>query len=164
MRVMAVDPGKHSGWAVLDYDGAFEAGEADYLDVVDLADKLKPEVLVVEKYIIPPRAFNSPWSLEVIGALRWWARSKNWTVVVEQLAASAKQFADNDRLKRLGWYTKGSDHARDATRHLALYVATTAPHRLPKEIPMCTCPPRERIRNGDDPERCFRCAQPIPVR
>lgn len=42
--------------------------------------------------------------------------------IVLQQPSNAKSFATNDRLKRWGVYEKGSDHKRDAMRHLALYL------------------------------------------
>lgn len=42
-----------------------------------------------------------------------------------QTPAEAKAFVSNEKLKRVGWYTVGMDHGRDATRHLLLWLCTT---------------------------------------
>ena len=42
---------------------------------------------------------------------------------VEQTPAQAKRFGDDLKLKRMDWYVKGEDHARDAARHLLTYLA-----------------------------------------
>lgn len=39
-----------------------------------------------------------------------------------QMASMAKTTVTDERLKRWGFWTKGSDHARDATRHLLTYL------------------------------------------
>jgi hypothetical protein len=34
-------------------------------------------------------------------------------------------------------------------------------NKPPLHKPVCHCPPRERIPNGDDPTRCYRCGGDI---
>jgi hypothetical protein len=42
--------------------------------------------------------------------------------LVEQTPAQAKNFWTDDKLKKVGLYTSGSAHERDATRHLLYYL------------------------------------------
>ena len=131
--MLAVDPGGCTGMALYeagDLDEHFEAwSEPDPMGAIDRARMeivSGLDVLVVEEFRITAgtgrktRA-GSNTAIEIIGALRWIA-FKRGVPIVEQAPADAMGFATNDKLKRLGWYTPGPDHARDATRHLVLYL------------------------------------------
>lgn len=41
--------------------------------------------------------------------------------------ADANRFAHDERLRRLGWFWSGQEHARDATRQLVTHLARTDP-------------------------------------
>ena len=60
-------------------------------------------------------------AIEIIGALRWICHARGIPLVL-QTPADAKRFMTDEKLRRLGWYRSGKDHARDAARHLALYL------------------------------------------
>lgn len=79
--------------------------------------------IICEAFVISQRTVKStaqPYSLEIIGLLKWaaWLRGHTFTL---QQASSAKRFADDARLKAIKWYTPGRGHANDAMRHLFLY-------------------------------------------
>lgn len=46
-----------------------------------------------------------------------------WVELTYQQPSAAKNFATNDRLRRAGLWVKGSEHRRDAVRHMALRYA-----------------------------------------
>ncbi|GAA2141716.1 hypothetical protein GCM10009760_26180 [Kitasatospora kazusensis] len=126
---LAVDPGLTTGWAIWgDHHKAH--GQDEPMPFLDLAEEwaalARPaSVMVVESYRITAetvRKSRQPWSLEIIGALRWIAH-RHGVDFLMQTPADAKAFGHDARLKRLGFWVPGQDHARDAYRHLALALA-----------------------------------------
>lgn len=57
---------------------------------------------------------EQPWEL---------VRELSMPTIVYQQPSSAKSFANRDRLERWGLWEVGARHARDAWRHVALYLA-----------------------------------------
>lgn len=81
------------------------------------------DVVVMEDFLITDRTMRTtrePWSLHIIGAVRWMAQ-RHGAELVMQSPGDAKAFATDTKLKRLGWPLKG-DHAKDAGRHALLYL------------------------------------------
>lgn len=136
-KVLCVDPGPHVGiatWtdhAVVDaeFEHAYyvekhqaweETPERLYAAVdtfVQWAD-----VVVCEGFVISgTRAKEANVTIEMIGVLRYLSALHHKRFVVQR--PGAYKFAGTDKLKRLGWYTPGSDHARSASGHLVLYLA-----------------------------------------
>lgn len=135
LTIIAVDPGKVSGWAHMSHD-AFYSGQMDWYDHLQWIDRIlttnawsggnKP-VIVVEDFIYTAataKKSRQTWSTEAIGVLRFMA-FKHDLEFVTQTPAAAKRFATDDKLKNLGWYTptKGG-HANDAARHMLLYCVS----------------------------------------
>lgn len=128
--VVGVDPGGTTGialWspaqglALRQIEGADNA--VDWL--ADCARTLHGAVFVVEKYIITPATAKLSQQhdpLEIIGALKYITRKYNHKLVM-QSPSEAKAFSTNDKLKNVQWYKPGQDHARDASRHVLLYLA-----------------------------------------
>jgi hypothetical protein len=127
MNVLAIDPGKESGWAEW-YNGQFSSAMMPHNTLLDLAwtDMHNYDMVAVESYIITAATLKKTrgdnWSLEQIGALRWMAHRHNVKFVL-QSPADAKSFVKNDRLAGLGWYKTGPGHDNDAARHLLLALA-----------------------------------------
>lgn len=121
---IAIDPGKMTGWARI-IDGNFLSGQAPLMDILDwafmaLETGLRP-IITVEDFIFTQQTLKKTrqtWSTEGLGALRWMAHHFDCEFEV-QTPADAKRFADDDKLKAIGWWnpTKGG-HANDAARHL----------------------------------------------
>lgn len=128
--VLAVDPGKTSGWAYW-YDGAIIAtGEDEFIDLLTRTDMWIEAiargqgVIVCERYIINKGTLEKSrqyWSLEIIGALRYLCLKHDVEFVL-QSPSDAKAFSDNEKLRRMDWYVRGKQHANDALRHLLLYL------------------------------------------
>jgi hypothetical protein len=127
ITILAVDPGKVSGWASLRL-GEFYSGQKDGMELLRWVDEMLQRgtqfTLVCEDFIYTAataKKTRQTWSTESIGVLRFLA-DKYQTEFVLQTPLDAKKFATNDKLKRLDWYrgTKGG-HANDAARHLLLY-------------------------------------------
>lgn len=126
--ILSVDPGKTTGYVVWS-DGERSEGELDFEAFLNFAwDQLQSEtfdVVVCERYIINARTATltqAPWSLEQIGALRFMCSKFNIQFVL-QSASEAKKFSTDKRLNDLGWTKpRGAGHARDAQRHLLIYL------------------------------------------
>jgi hypothetical protein len=128
--VLAVDPGLTTGWAVYMGDPSIvNSGEdADPQLFVDraaawIASAPAGSAVACERFTITAetgKLTQAPWSLEIIGAVRWLSR-KYGLAFLEQAPGDAKGLCDNARLKKLGWWHVGGEgHANDALRHLVL--------------------------------------------
>jgi hypothetical protein len=124
--IYAWDPGLHTGLAMCDQLGKVELAELDILSVYGsahhLTDALYRPMHVCESFIINQatiRKTQAPWSLELIGLLRYVADRSGVDFVLQP--PSAKKFCNDKRLRALGLWDR-SDHARDAARHLVAYL------------------------------------------
>jgi hypothetical protein len=130
--VLAVDPGLHCGWAAWssEFSGAAELGEDEQLEFGDRLEAWlmktsgHERVLVYERFLITiatAKKSQAGYSLEVIGVVKHLARKYGAELAAPQSPADAKGFMTDARLKALGWWSS-SDHARDAARHLGLFL------------------------------------------
>lgn len=139
MRVLFCDNGKMTGWFVIDFASEdFMGGEmphAAFLDWMDPSSQYSNAPLtewrldrvVAEKFDITPTTYQAIdakqplWAVEQIGCLRYWCTTLK--IPFELQSRTAKKWADNDKLKKIGWYApalgvKGeAGHRRDAARH-----------------------------------------------
>lgn len=133
--IIAVDPGKMTGWAVHANDESLIAGELEWYEFlrwieeyVEAAIALHYDVtLVCESYVITLATIKKSrqyWSLEAIGCLKYWSMRHLGKELTLQSPANAKSFSTDEKLKNLSWYVPGSGHANDALRHLLLYLVT----------------------------------------
>lgn len=76
---------------------------------------------------------DTNWSIELIGILRYLCRKYGHEFDL-QGAGDAKRLGTDKLLRRLGWWTPGSDHARDAARHLVLALARREPNDLDRRL------------------------------
>ncbi|MGQ9697162.1 MAG: hypothetical protein ACUVRO_04125 [Armatimonadota bacterium] len=130
MLLLAIDPGKTTGWASLIIPGL--AANVGYCatvgEVVHLLDALAPTTVVVEAFALYPwRAQNLSWSrmpaAEVVGAVKAWCELHGVRLVEQP--ASMRKAAPKVWLEALGLAkaVRGKPHVRDAARHLAVFVA-----------------------------------------
>lgn len=126
--VVAVDPGGTTGIAVWSPTFGLTLTEhkpdaaVDWLANLSWGDR---KHFVVERYIITPATAKMSQqhdALEIIGALKYLARSHGHTLSL-QTPAEAKAYSTDAKLKTVGWYKPGLPHARDASRHLLLYLS-----------------------------------------
>lgn len=133
MRILSIDPGGTTGIAWCDFvpgklntpgtsmpQGFGQASEFFSMYI----EEFRPELIVIEKFTINARTIKSSregsnLAIELTGVAKFLAKRSNITVE-EQSPADAKNFASDDKLRRIGWYQPGPDHARDAMRHLLL--------------------------------------------
>lgn len=134
-----VDPGLTTGFGLVRYypdRKDFEILKAsennDPLNFVHdvndfLEQRLENVTVVCESFIITAntaKKTQAPWSLEIIGALKYLCYRYNYPFVL-QAPADAKSFADNDKLRRAGFWQKslyGDGDVNDAMRHMLLWL------------------------------------------
>lgn len=132
-RIFAVDPGaSRSGVCILELtenNCALETyrevhgGVEGFIDYLDLyGGGIQADVIVVEGYEIRRGQAGDPHGLEVIGAIKYWARHR--APVVTQTPAGRKKAVSDDALQRLGLYLPGEPwrNAREAIRHAVWYA------------------------------------------
>lgn len=136
IRILAVDPGKTTGVAVLQWSGDKEddpvlesSAEVDEVGfpeyVLDAFDK-DIDYVVCESFTITTQTgknSQAPYSLEAIGVLKYLCRKRNYPPedIVFQSPANAKSMFPNPTLSKVGlWHRGGRGHALDAIRHGAL--------------------------------------------
>lgn len=132
MRVLAIDPGGTTGWSFWDPPSERPIGgeNDDSFRIRHLIEKtmhtLGPGagILVCEDFRITGNtAKKSPQTtaLRILGTAEYLAWREGWEFVLQQ-PSQAKQFATNEKLKRLAWYHPGKEHQNDATRHVLLFA------------------------------------------
>lgn len=128
--LLAYDPGKITGWAMLQ-DGVLTAGQLPAFDFVAWADDNIAEGwdVVGETFSITKRtltaAADAHWALGVLGSVEYWCQRRS-AHHSQQSPGEAKGFGTDDKLRTLGWYqaTKGG-HRNDACRHLLVRAVRT---------------------------------------
>jgi len=144
MLILAVDPGKTTGWAfkntaefsvpytLLEGELPIQTGEYEWYEFLQRYESWiragHIDVTVCESFIITRETLKKTrqnWSLEAIGAMRYLSMERGKEFVL-QSPGEAKGFATPDKLKKLGWWPAGEDHAQDAARHLLTYVASNS--------------------------------------
>ena len=134
--VMAVDPGKTTGFALLAYDPyalTVEILQSAELTLEEFGQKVE-EILKLESaqsnllvccesFIINAqtvRNSQAPYSLEQIGVLKYLCHRYGYdpSQIAFQAPVNAKNMFPNPALKELGlWHRGGAGHANDAIRH-----------------------------------------------
>lgn len=139
MRVLSVDPGPSTGYAVwenavpeptpsTEFFGAYVHEPYDAIDIVR-AELIRGGVdaVVCEAFRIGgQRGRDSNVTIEIIGVLRWMCHKAD-VHFEEQAPGLGLKFAGTRwaKLRRLGWYSPGPDHANSAAGHLIYYLAQT---------------------------------------
>jgi hypothetical protein len=129
-RLMAVDPGKMTGWALWDRERQkFVAGELGWFEFLMVFEQRASSdaglFVVSESFIITPatvRKSREHWSLEAIGAMKYILQRQGLPDLVLQSPAQGKSFGTDDKLKALDWWIPGKGHAMDAARHLLVHL------------------------------------------
>ena len=132
MRILAVDPGGNTGFAVW-ADGDWHAWAQPWVEVgavIQAELEAGLDCLIMESFHITAQTARKSQdglvSIELIGVGRYLSSCFGVPFVL-QSPGEAKSFADDRKLKAWDFWTKGVDHPRDATRHLLLYLCG---HRL----------------------------------
>lgn len=129
-RLLALDPGNTTGWAVF-VDGELEdCGQVATTSVAQLWQLIQdqdPDAIVCEAYHVygnklAQHAGSDVPTLQLIGAIRLAAHLLDLPAPRMQTAAQAKTFCTDDKLKHWGMYQPGKRHATDAIRHGAYAI------------------------------------------
>lgn len=141
MKILAVDPGGNTGlarWADGNWNAWFEdaqtAASQVHAELVAGLDALVFESFRISAQTAKKTQTGSLEAIELIGVGRYLARQYG-TRFVLQSPAEAKMFATDEKLKALDMWHRGSDHPRDATRHLLLFLAKEHAIDLRRLIP-----------------------------
>lgn len=134
---MTIDPGPSTGlatWAPatdpMPFSTTLPRTEAEDF----IAARIKPDgsgatLVIIETFVISmataKKSRAGSESIEMIGLTRYLCRI-NGIPLIESRPADVMRFATDDKLRRIGWYLAGPDHARDALRHLLTYAAETS--------------------------------------
>lgn len=142
MRILAVDPGGTTGWAVWE-DGKVRYGQlpggtlavkplVDWIADTYLMGRQVSSAVIIERYTIGERTVKfsrQSDALEITGVMKYEA-ARHGIRSKLQLPVDAKRMFTDERLKAFGWWATGEEHARDALRHLGLYLAKTREIKL----------------------------------
>lgn len=135
--ILAVDPGKTTGWALWTSDGIMDCGQVagrySFYDKVSYWRNFgEPiETFVVEKFTITEATARMSKQYDAL-FINGWLDAEAYlyeTEFVEQTPSQAKGVMSDKALKACGWWRpgKGWEHAMDASRHLGLYLIN---HRM----------------------------------
>lgn len=130
VKILAIDPGKTTGFAL--WGGADDiirplSGQVGpKIDLYRVVLEAQPDVVVCEDFTPRPGAHSvQKDALHVIGGLEALILVGEIDAALHlQSPGQAKAFGTDDKLRRLGWWVKGQDHARDALRHLLTWLVT----------------------------------------
>lgn len=137
IQVVAFDPGKTTGVCIIEgtlegYDVAQH--QVEFQQVGHLFEQWRRETsltsyctVVCESFTInnqTARNSQAPWSLEVIGIIRYFCAEMKVELVFQQPSA-AKNLIKDSVIKNAGMWKPGADHAMDATRHALYFLATS---------------------------------------
>lgn len=145
--LLAVDPGKLSGFVVLDVTKVPSEGP-EILVAEEYEQQLTAAFIhwwlatgevtsvVMEDFIITvetAKKTETRYSLELIGVGRYFSTLYNIPFTL-QTPAAAKSFVSNDRIRSLGlWVRGGMGHHKDAMRHAILHLVKDCEWR-PSEL------------------------------
>lgn len=134
MRILALDPGGTTGWAIYQHGMDWDRGQLTgqhHDDLWQLIDTYYPDTLVYERFLYQRREVTKGVSLvldslEYIGVAKLWIqRNPKGRRLVEQTPHQGKHLWTDDKVKALGLWLPGLPHAMDATRHLLYFLAIT---------------------------------------
>lgn len=133
MIIIAIDPGGTTGVAVWSQTEGLtvQAQIDDRYAVYEWLDNWNlPNIIIVVEDFKPRKGALSyqPDALRIIGYAEGLAHLRGWGFKL-QTPADAKTFSTNDKLRKVGFYRPNMDHARDAARHLLLYLCSTSEGR-----------------------------------
>lgn len=145
-RVLSIDPGKGTGWAGVDLTtrkwrmGCFVASLGEYHARFECwLEEMSPNILIYEDFVymvkhIDGGGYTQQIDLtakEYIGICKAYAQRNPGTCeIVKRQPGQGFKLWDDNKLKRLGLYVKGSKntngapHTRDATRHALDHIVT----------------------------------------
>lgn len=139
MKYISIDPGETVGYSIWEDSKRLTQGEKKTIDFLimleDIIDEL--DLIIYEGYALRRSSAkaminNEFITSQVIGVIKWLAYKAKVETVKQSPAQ--KEFFTNNRLKKLGLYDRGQQHARDSVRHALYYQFFTAKIREVSEL------------------------------
>lgn len=126
-RLLCLDPGETTGWAVFDRGVFAQAGQLNtkpdvYTQTVpQFLQTIQPTHIIMENYKVyahklKDHSWSSLHTSQLIGSIKMLSSMQNIGVSL-QMASQAKGFCTDEKLRKWGMYQTGLKHARDAIRH-----------------------------------------------
>lgn len=127
-KIVSLDPGGKTGWALFQYTDETEPELLDFGQVdnglqgfIEWFDKEGIDEVVCESFTLRPGVkFPDLSPVQIIGALE--AILHKTQVKITYQPPSSKPLCDDDRLKSIGMHKPGLGHANDAIRHGIIYL------------------------------------------
>ena len=128
--ILSLDPGGTTGYAIIEVSedtelevlkiGQIKNSLKGFLDFHwDVLDDWKIDKIVCESFNLREGIYGADLSaVYIIGALE----ALYPTIEINYQEPALKPLCDNDRLKRLGLYIPGKEHAMDAVRHGVIHL------------------------------------------
>jgi hypothetical protein len=133
MRILSLDPGGTTGWAVFEVEEDTEPVLVDYgqipgslggfLNWIHDTDGLSVHRVVCESFTLREGVYGADLSpVYIIGALEALIYNVADKDFITYQEPKIKPLCNNDRLKDMGFFKKGQQHANDAIRHGLIYL------------------------------------------
>jgi len=133
--LLCLDPGETTGFAVFNREKLVRFGELSgtikHNDInsallTNFIHEIQPTHIVCEDYRIyshklKRHAYSRVMTIRLIGAIEFICQMENIPLTF-QMAAQAKGFVTDERLKNWGFWYRGVKHARDAIRHGLYFI------------------------------------------
>lgn len=130
-RLLCLDPGETTGWALFIYGTLVDCGQISsktegWAEVEALFKETQPTEVVAENYRVylhklKQHTNSEVYTLRLIGVIDYLC----WKLGIKlhyQMAATAKGFCKDSKLRQWGFWQEGERHARDAIRHGCYYL------------------------------------------
>jgi hypothetical protein len=118
---LALDPGQTTGVGYRAIEGELRGLQWPGTDIMAVLEGMHAvfglDEIVIEDFISRPGAAVNLSAPVTIGRIQAWAE-ENDVPYVMQTPSAAKTVITKDRLRALNGWVRGSEHARDALRHL----------------------------------------------
>jgi hypothetical protein len=110
-ELLGIDPGVTTGFCRMSQNYQATTWQANTQSMSTVWDELEsayPSEIVYEDFKHRPNLMKAELhSVKVIGVIELWAETKGIPIVGKYLPADCKAFWTNDKIRRLGLYTKG---------------------------------------------------------
>lgn len=129
--LLSLDPGETTGWACFTNGRYASSGQLDTVtnpmrELRTLFNNIQPDAVVMEDYVVyahkvQQHTNNKLITPRVIGMLEGICEEASLPLT-KQLAAQAKGFVTDQKLRQWQLWQVGERHARDAIRHAVYYL------------------------------------------
>lgn len=129
MRLLSLDPGGTTGYALIDYDddyfriiesGQVAGGLKGFIEWdSSFFEAIGVERIICESFTLREGIYGADLSpVYIIGALE--ALYQNEEIIYQE--PKLKPLCDDERLKKMGYHERGKPHRNDALRHAIIYL------------------------------------------